>query len=1045
MKLKHLVTLLLCSAALPAFAADIEIDNGLAVTVDGTTTNGSVLYVGRYADDNALTITNGGSVAADTGFIGQNSDNNSVLLTGTNSSLQLAESLSIGQAGNNNSLALENNSWVSIGATNGVAGAISVGDTNGTASLSIGNGSSATADLLYVGTATDESGSVTLTGSNTELTIADTAYIGQLGSNNTVTISGGAILTVTNLLQVGSAATSNNVLNINSGGKTVIEGAIDVQNPDGNQVNINNGGQLTYTGNANLDDAAENGFNFAAGSTLEIGGALAFDKMDSGVSVILNGNLNTNLTSSWDTGAEEMYVGDNSNNNTLTIKDGATATAGGSTAHIGEYSRNNAVNVTGTGSVFTVNGQLITGMQGDNNALSIEDDGTAAIASDLRVGLQSAASGNSISVSGTNSSLTVGGDVIIGEAGTQNTLTVTDATVDIGQSLYFGNTGANNTGLITGSNATVNVGGDLLVGLNADDNTLDIESAAQLVLTGNALIGTNGANNVVKVTGTNSLLDISGFVTIGNTVETNSNTKNTLGAFEAGRITIGSDLNVYNGSLVQVEAGSQISVGGDYWQDETSTLQVSMSTNSIGTANLVVTGDAHFATNSTIKVFDDGTQTNAFEQVAVSSSGLYIGGTNATTELLNNTNVFNFVNDLLDIEGVVTNNNIVLKTLFLSISETSGLEGTSLEPVANEIDAMALAGNTNAISMRNIMGTELDSESARNKAMNDYYGEKESAAPMHNVVNQGIGGVASELTVRGDNTRARTDHAAAPAPVGAEGPHLQGQELQGWIAGYGSWGSHDASDGYNAYDADLSGFIIGADLAVSKNMLVGLAGGSNSGSVDKGNGGSGDTKTTYGAIYASFGTQDWFFDGSMIYGSSAIDQKLGDVFDTTASYDAKNLAFYFGGGKEITGNYLIITPQASLLMNYYEQDAYDEESNNAVARSVDSFDALYIQSALGCSLGFYTALGNTTLKPELRVHWLHEFNASEESLPYQLIGGNGTPYTMTLQAPEEDIIRLGAGMAAKMSDYLELRVDLDTQQASSYSDFTLLGSLRYQF
>jgi len=142
---------------------------------------------------------------------------------------------------------------------------------------------------------------------------------------------------------------------------------------------------------------------------------------------------------------------------------------------------------------------------------------------------------------------------------------------------------------------------------------------------------------------------------------------------------------------------------------------------------------------------------------------------------------------------------------------------------------------------------------------------------------------------------------------------------------------------------------------------------------------------------------------------------------------------------------LIITPQASLLANRYEQDAYDEESSDAVARSVDGFDALYVQSSLGCSLGFYSTMGTTVFKPELRAHWLHEFNGDDESLSYRLIDGSGTAYNMLLQAPDSDIFKLGAGFSAKMSEYLELRADVDARLSAEYSDFTFTGSLRYQF
>ena len=55
------------------------------------------------------------------------------------------------------------------------------------------------------------------------------------------------------------------------------------------------------------------------------------------------------------------------------------------------------------------------------------------------------------------------------------------------------------------------------------------------------------------------------------------------------------------------------------------------------------------------------------------------------------------------------------------------------------------------------------------------------------------------------------------------------RNLQGWISAFGTRGSKDSADGFNGYDANLSGFMIGADLAVSENILFGVAGGSGNG------------------------------------------------------------------------------------------------------------------------------------------------------------------------------------------------------------------------
>ena len=116
-----------------------------------------------------------------------------------------------------------------------------------------------------------------------------------------------------------------------------------------------------------------------------------------------------------------------------------------------------------------------------------------------------------------------------------------------------------------------------------------------------------------------------------------------------------------------------------------------------------------------------------------------------------------------------------------------------------------------------------------------------------------------------------------------------------------------------------------------------------------------------------------------------------------------------------------------------------------MGRSVDSFEALYVQSAIGCNLGLYTAAGSTTFKPELRAHWLHEFKGDDESINYTLIGGDGSNHALLLQAPEGDILKLGAGVTAKLSELVEIRFDVDTRQGKDYSDYSVLGSIRYQF
>ena len=1061
------------------------------------------LTVGLEGGGSILTIRDGGTVnVSNDVVIGETvGDNYIYLQRGSNTQFNVTGNLVVGKEGGSNRFAAyggtadiggslylgastnqhEIKNFIHLETTHAVlnvAGAIHIGASNSVNTLDLAKGATASAQDLFVG-----------------------AYEGV--SNNVVTVTGDdSLLSVSNQLAIGSNSGSNNAVNVGSGGILFVLNPTNIvigttaTNDLNNRLNINSGGTLHTI---DWDYAAvSTNIVLDSGSTLELDGVFSgTNQLDGGFELALNG---ATATPNWNTGTNVLYVGYETDGNTLTIKEGGLATTTtnlivgnsskstgntlsvtglSSRVEIGNHlivgntgSSGNAMDIlgggqinatnnfilgsasdsnsgllegfAGTNSALNVMGDLTVGLKGDGNELQISSNAVVAVDGLATIGSDS--DNNILRLTGSNAVLNVASNLVVGaKTATGNKLEITKGAATLDNDLIIGShtNGNDNVVTVSGSNSTLNVGNDLIVGDIGTGNSLVITDGATNNIANNAWIGLASADNWIEARGTNSLLMVGNNLYVGSTNEASSGSR--LGAYEAARIFIGGNLSMSTNGTIEIDYGAQIEVGNDYNQGEFSALSIRISTNSAIT-NLVVAGTANFAEDTIISVTSDGTiselvdedgNTNKIERTIVAAGTLMIADQDATTDLLHSSINFQ-TNALVDFSYTVTNDTIFLDNFIKrSWADAAGLEGM-LAKVADEIEGMAAMSNEFAQAMDLKFQ---DGVTDINKAMNDYYGKKPSSAPMHNVVNQGIGLLASELTVRSDTTRKR---ATAPVPSGASGPHAWNQELQGWIAGYGSWGTKDGADGFHGYDANLSGFVIGADLAVSKNILVGLAGGSNYGDVDKNNGASGDTKTTYGAAYASVGTKDWFLDSSVIYGSSSINNTLGDVFDTTASYDARNLAFYLGGGKEIIGKYLVITPEASLLANQYEQDAYDEKSSDAVARSVDSFDALYVQSSLGCSLGLYTAMGEVVLKPELRAHWLHEFSG-EESLPYRLIGGDGTPYNMLLQAPEEDILKLGAGIAAKMSEYLDLRFDLDTRLGSDYSDYTVTGSLRYQF
>ena len=1031
---------------------NILLDNALSSNTSRWDT--AEIYVGDSTGNNSLTLTNGGTAtASDIVYIGNKaaSSDNSLNIGGTNSLLTAQDKILVGAAGDRNALNITKGGHVVI------AKDLKIGSSSGS-----------------------DNNSVTLSDEDSVLVVSNNFILGASGINNRYSQTGGTnmvvgtfiigktedatgrtghvdddrVETTGNLAIVGT----NSTLNIQQGLTVGLEGGGSILTiRDGGTVNVDDDviiGEAVGDNYIYLQRDPDTRFNVAG--DLIVGKAGEINRFAAyGGTANIEGNLylgaSTNQYASKNfihiettnavlNVAKALHIGASNSVNTIDLVDGATVNA--QDLFVGAYEgvSNNSVIVTGDGSLLSITNNLILGSDtGTNNTVTVENGGTLFVGGTIS---EVGGSNNVLNVNDNGTLQTLDWDFTTMSS---NIFLNSGATLEAGGTLSGTNQVEGGIGFaLNGTNALWDTGTNVLyVGHETSGNSLTITNRALATTSTNLYIGYLSDNNTVTVGGTGSVLNVGHDLFIGN-VNTNDSGFNNLFVLDGGLVSIGNNLENVHGGTLKIDSRSQVTVTGDYEQDEFSTLSVGISSNAT-LPNLEVTGNAELEVDTTIEVYDNGIGENTnVVQTIVKAGTLTIGGETASTGLLwDNINIQ--TNLLLGFTVTVSNgtaNSFIVLDNFIkrSIKEAAGLDGM-LADVADEIEDIAKNDDERAIEMIKTL-TSLTGEEA-NQAMENYYGEKISSTPMHNVINQGIGSIASELTVRGDNTRTRM--AMAPAPDGAAGPHTQGQELQGWISGYGTWGDKSSADGFDTYDSSLSGFIIGADLAVSQNILVGLAGGSNSGSVDKDNGADGDTKTIYGAVYASLGTKAWFLDGSMIYGSSSIDNTLGDLFDTKASYDAMNLAFYLGGGKEIVGKYLIITPQASLLANYYEQDAYDETSSGAVPRSVDSFDALYVQSSIGCNLGIYMAMGEVTLKPELRAHWLHEFNGDEENLAYTLINGTGGNYNMLLQAPEADVIRLGAGISAKLSEYLELRADLDTQQASAYSDYTVYGSLRYQF
>ncbi len=1070
-----------------------------------TTTNN--LYIGLNADNNSLRLQEGASITNGAGqklYVGRDSSSNELTLSGTNSALvvQNAETI-VGATGSQNVLTVESNAVahftgaVKVGNTTSaednainvdsggqlmadgnitvgvkgsgnqfdidggqvtVGGNFILGDNSNNNKFTAKDSVVDVANNFILGNTADADGITysyantanrATVGTNTTMNIHQDLTVGKAGNGNTFSISDGGVVTVDGDAIIGEASDDNYIFltpgNTNNLLKVGGDLVIGVNGKD-NRFSIY-GGTANITGNVLLGTSTNlydqpNYIHLQSNAVLNVANAINVGTSNSlnVIRVAAGATANTH----------DLFVGatDGVSNNTVTISgeyyDPTTGTWG-------SYAADSLVNVT--------NSLVIGNTNGVNNSVIVRNGGTLQVEQE------------NIDMEGINNVLQIldGGTLKTGNWDfSQLTGSATNILIESGATLHLlGELSGTNMvegGLnfvLDGANASWNTGtNDMYVGYASDHNSLVVTNGAWAATSNNLFIGSGSTDNAVIIAGDGSSLHIGSDLYIGS--ETNGPTyfydpfpnisftlpNNTVEVLDGATLNVDNDAFLYNGAVLKIGSASQVRVAGNYTQDTYSTLGIGISSNQVQ-PNLVVGGTAAFANSFStnyplLRVYNEGIGKSNVVTI-VQAGNITVDGMNATAGSIE----ANIATNLLlgfdvSLSNDLANTYIVLDN-FIShtFGQAGNLDGQLLE-VANAIESQT-NNPSNFEAMQKIIEGMSDSREIYN-AFDNYYGEKMSSAPAHNVINMGLQSVAEQLTKRADNTRTRMGAASTEtgAPTGAQGPHLEDQELQGWITGFRTRADRSADSGFDGYNGNVNGILIGADLAVADGILFGVAGGSANSTMDKDNGASTDTSTKIASVYASAGTIDWFADASLIYGSSSVDSSLGTVFDTKAKYDTQNVAIYFGGGKEIIGNYLVITPQASLLGNYYSQDSYTETSTTALPRKVDSFDNFYLQSAIGCNVGFYTAMGDMILKPELRAFWLHEFNAREEDLNYSVVGLAGT-YNLQMQAPESDIIKIGGGLAAKVGEYMELRADLDARVASGYSDYTLFGSIRYQF
>jgi len=454
-------------------ASNIVIVTGTGSTWSNTVTSGNNgLFVGSRGGANQLIISDGGRVDSFHGFVGffsTISDNNTVLVTGADSLLNLKGVFYAGSSSQGNQVTISNGGRI----VNAQFGGVGVGSTSSNNLMIVTGTGSVWSNVTDVG--------VGVEGSYNRLQIENggrveslTGYIGgspgnaPTGNSNTVVVTG-----------TGSVWNNSSDLTVGFSGI-------------GNQLIITNGGDVIS-------------FNGEIGGDPSTGGA---NGSRSTVIVTGTGSTWSNTVTSGNAG---LFVGSRGGNNQLIISDGGRVDS--FHMFMGQFSisPSNSILVTGTDSLLNLRGGFFAGSGSEGNTVTISDGGRVINAGTGLLGSGTGASNNVILVTGTGSVWSNAATLFVADEASHNRLQIENGgQVHNGEGI-IGNTtlARSNTVIVTGAGSLWNNTDDLTVGYNGAGDRLIITNGGRVVsLNGNVgskhTTTTFGSNSTVIVTGAGS-------------------------------------------------------------------------------------------------------------------------------------------------------------------------------------------------------------------------------------------------------------------------------------------------------------------------------------------------------------------------------------------------------------------------------------------------------------------------------------------------------------------------------------------------------------
>ncbi len=263
-----------------------------------------------------------------------------------------------------------------------------------------------------------------------------------------------------------------------------------------------------------------------------------------------------------------------------------------------------------------------------------------------------------------------------------------------------------------------------------------------------------------------------------------------------------------------------------------------------------------------------------------------------------------------------------------------------------------------------------------------------------------------------------------------------------WGQLIGAYGDQNEIDEKQGYEYTSSGFVLGYDSEINKNLILGFAGGYMITDLKSDTAGVGSDVDTYSiGIYASYIKNRMYIDGALLYGYGDIDNTRPNVSGNTRSDSiaiAGEIGYEFYGPK-----FLTIIPFISGKATSLKIDGYTEKGTAGLIKEVDDISDNFFSMALGLVVD---APLSEKLFLESRIKWMHEFSSDlRPETGKRNVGDTGAFALEKGINLGDDILSVGLGVRYIYSKEFSIDTNIEIEKGKQFMSKNISLLCRWTF